>query len=91
MGGKGHKQTCKCRFCGGKGNTMEVENNENDTIHIRNWSRSKCEDQLASLRFNILTRVSNMSKYWEGLVELNKRKEKVQERLAELGVSIRNQ
>lgn len=88
MGGKGHKQTCKCRFCGGKGNTMEVENN---MIHIKNWNRDKCGDQLAIIRFNILTRVSNMTKYWEGLVELNKRKEKIQERLEELGVELKDQ
>ena len=87
MGGKGHKPDCRCPWCRGK---VEVEVADN-MKHIRNWSRSKCEDELASLRHSILARVSQLSRYWEGLCKLNRRKEKIQERLAELGVSIRNQ
>jgi len=90
MGGRGHQPNCDCRFCK-KGKEEMKTANDDSVKHIRNWSRGKCEDELASIRYQILSRVSQLSKYWTGLVELNRRKEDVQTRLEELGVDIRNQ
>jgi len=63
-----------------------MANNENDSaIHIRGWPRDRCEDELASVRYAILTKVRRMCRDWEAIVELNKRKERIETRLEELG------
>lgn len=88
MGGKGHKPNCGCPWCRRRIDSMGKNEFE---YSLRNWSKSKCEDALASLRYSILARVSQLSRYWEGLCEMNKKKEKIQERLEELGMRIKDQ
>ena len=86
MAGKGHKPECQCSFCKkGRG-----ESNNESAIHIRNWSRSKCEDEIVLTRYNILVKVKRMSADWLGLVELNKRKERIEIRLEELGIKLKD-
>lgn len=65
------------------------ENNNGSMTHIRNWSRSRCEDELASIRYSILSKVQRMCRDWEAIAELNKRKERVEIRLEEMGVNLK--
>ena len=62
----------------------EEEKHPSDN-HIQRLSKDELEDALASVRHEILSRVSNLGKYWRGLLEMNKRKEELEARLEELG------
>ena len=70
-----------------------MANNDNDysANRIKNMTCSKCEDELAQIRYDILIKVGRMSRDWQALMALNLRKEKIQTRLEELGIRLKDQ
>lgn len=70
---------------------MEEEKEEKEEIkyfsdnHIQRLSKDQLEDVLSNTKVEIISRVSHLSKCWKGLIDMNARKEKLEERLSELG------
>jgi len=53
--------------------------------HIKNMTRGKCEDELAVVRYEILSKVQRLSDMWKSLVALQEKRERLEIRLEELG------
>jgi len=58
---------------------------------LEGMTRDELEDALASIRSEILDKVQKLSDQWEALVEVNKKKRRIQIRLQCLGVRMRDQ
>jgi len=58
---------------------------------LEGMSREELEDALATVRCEIIDQVQKMSEMWETLVELNRKKRRIQIRLQHLGVRMRDQ
>lgn len=51
----------------------------------QNMSRTRCQDELAIIQESQMKKLQRMCHDWEAIAELNRRKEKIETRLAELG------
>ena len=80
--GRNHKLNCQCAWCDKR---KDKTTNDNSIRNLESWSKERCDDELASIRNNVLIKVRRMSNDWLAVVELNKRKERIKTRLEELG------